>query len=588
MSTTMPPGDRRPPAPDGAAAAVAGRNEPPRAATPPTAAAPISPAQLRRRARGEPARPGPDGPAGPGRDDPVGLARRAASSPAGEHRPDVGRSNPPTGGPDGAAQLGRPGQGRAGAAGAGGSAGLGQPAGQGLDRTGQGLQGLGNALTMTGVGAKAGIALQAAGAAATAAADGAKARQRREDTRGESPAGNGRKFAGQPSSGQKKRAGETGSPSGGKTGLKDKALGAPGKALDRVDLNDKAIKAGNDNLLGEDSVAGRMAQQAYRTGLKVLGRINPKLALAVKVVPALILVVLILVVTAIIAVIVGVSAPGAPEAVEDTEALEDTEISDDHLRAYKGAALEHGVPWPILAAIGEVASKHGTVNPYTVQEMNGALPVPGPGRIEPGNDGVGGTGPLLLSDEALEHPLRVGSPHDYYDAIDSVAAILRDWVDRYVEGEIPDIDETVRVGAGGAATSIAVAFGGAPGSMIIPTEGRISSEFGYRIHPLSGARRLHAGMDIAAPGGTPIHAGAAGVVDFVGWRGGYGNTVIVDHGGGITTLYAHQSRTGTSVGSQVAQGEVIGFVGTTGYSTGNHLHWEVRVNGDPQNPRNFL
>lgn len=126
------------------------------------------------------------------------------------------------------------------------------------------------------------------------------------------------------------------------------------------------------------------------------------------------------------------------------------------------------------------------------------------------------------------------------------------------------------------------------GRFILPVGGRISSEFGYRIHPISGASRLHAGMDIAAAGGTPIGAAGAGTVLSVGWQGGYGNTVIVDHGGGIATLYAHQSRTAASVGQSVSQGQVIGYVGTTGYSTGNHLHWEVRVNGSPTNPRGYL
>ncbi|HUG85317.1 MAG TPA: peptidoglycan DD-metalloendopeptidase family protein, partial [Euzebya sp.] len=126
------------------------------------------------------------------------------------------------------------------------------------------------------------------------------------------------------------------------------------------------------------------------------------------------------------------------------------------------------------------------------------------------------------------------------------------------------------------------------GRFILPVGGRISSEFGYRIHPISGASRLHAGIDIAAPGGTPIGAAGAGTVVSVGWRGGYGNAVIIDHGGGIATLYAHQSRTAASVGQSVSQGQIIGYVGTTGYSTGNHLHWEVRVNGAPTNPRGYL
>ena len=121
-----------------------------------------------------------------------------------------------------------------------------------------------------------------------------------------------------------------------------------------------------------------------------------------------------------------------------------------------------------------------------------------------------------------------------------------------------------------------------------PLNARVTSEFGYRIHPVYGTRRLHAGMDIAAPSGTPISSAGSGVVIFAGWRGGYGNTVIVDHGGGITTLYAHQSRLGVSVGQLVDRGDNVGSVGATGTATGNHLHFEVRVNGSPTNPRNYL
>ncbi len=121
-----------------------------------------------------------------------------------------------------------------------------------------------------------------------------------------------------------------------------------------------------------------------------------------------------------------------------------------------------------------------------------------------------------------------------------------------------------------------------------PIEGRVSSEYGYRVHPIYGTRRLHAGLDVAAPAGTPIASSADGVVIFSGTQGGYGQTVIVDHGGGITTLYAHMSRLGSSNGQQVSRGEVIGYVGTTGSSTGNHLHFEVRVNGGPADPRGYL
>jgi murein DD-endopeptidase MepM/ murein hydrolase activator NlpD len=116
----------------------------------------------------------------------------------------------------------------------------------------------------------------------------------------------------------------------------------------------------------------------------------------------------------------------------------------------------------------------------------------------------------------------------------------------------------------------------------------VTSEYGYRIHPVYGTRRLHAGIDMGAARGTPIASSNDGVVIFVGTRGGYGRTVLVDHGGGITTLYAHMSETGAFDGQAVSRGDIVGFVGATGTATGNHLHFEVRVNGGPANPRNYL
>ncbi|HZN16378.1 MAG TPA: peptidoglycan DD-metalloendopeptidase family protein [Acidimicrobiales bacterium] len=115
-----------------------------------------------------------------------------------------------------------------------------------------------------------------------------------------------------------------------------------------------------------------------------------------------------------------------------------------------------------------------------------------------------------------------------------------------------------------------------------PLKGRITSGFGRRWG------RLHAGIDIAAPRGTPIHAARAGKVVFSGWMGGYGNAVVISHGGGFATLYGHQSRRAVKVGETVKQGEVIGYVGSTGHSTGNHLHFETRVNGTAVNPRRYL
>ncbi|MCS7186166.1 MAG: peptidoglycan DD-metalloendopeptidase family protein [Armatimonadetes bacterium] len=122
------------------------------------------------------------------------------------------------------------------------------------------------------------------------------------------------------------------------------------------------------------------------------------------------------------------------------------------------------------------------------------------------------------------------------------------------------------------------------GPFIRPVSGPIVSGFGYRVHPIFRRVKFHYGVDISAPSGTPIRAAADGVVVFAGWRRAYGNTVIVDHGNGLATLYAHCSRVLVSEGEVVKQGQVIALVGSTGLSTGPHLHFEVRRYGEPINP----
>jgi len=127
-------------------------------------------------------------------------------------------------------------------------------------------------------------------------------------------------------------------------------------------------------------------------------------------------------------------------------------------------------------------------------------------------------------------------------------------------------------------------FAGGPVSgmgLIWPIHGPVTSEFG----PRWGG--FHPGIDIAPPFGTPIHAAKAGVVILAGPTGGYGNFVLIDHGGGLVTGYGHQSRLAVSEGQTVSQGQVIGYEGSTGASTGPHLHFEVRINGTVQNPRRF-
>jgi murein DD-endopeptidase MepM/ murein hydrolase activator NlpD len=122
-----------------------------------------------------------------------------------------------------------------------------------------------------------------------------------------------------------------------------------------------------------------------------------------------------------------------------------------------------------------------------------------------------------------------------------------------------------------------------PGGMPVNAS-YISSGFGLRIHPLLGISRGHSGIDLPAPYGSPIRATSDGVVDSAGWRGGYGQAVEIDHGKGVQSRYAHMSRMAVYPGQAVRKGDVIGYVGSTGLSTGPHLHYEIRINGAAVNP----
>ena len=128
-----------------------------------------------------------------------------------------------------------------------------------------------------------------------------------------------------------------------------------------------------------------------------------------------------------------------------------------------------------------------------------------------------------------------------------------------------------------------------PGQLLFPVPGApITSSYGYRIHPIYGDARLHTGIDIGASAGSPILAAADGVVASAGSLGGYGNATVIEHGGGMATLYGHQSAMLVSEGDRVAAGETIGRVGCTGACTGPHLHFEVRIDGEPVNPIPYL
>jgi len=122
----------------------------------------------------------------------------------------------------------------------------------------------------------------------------------------------------------------------------------------------------------------------------------------------------------------------------------------------------------------------------------------------------------------------------------------------------------------------------------VPGYYEISSPYGWRIHPITKKRSLHTGTDIVAPTGAKINAAGAGVVIMAGWNTAYGNMTIIDHGSGISTLYGHQSRIDVKEGQSIEANEAIGAVGSTGWSTGAHLHFEVRVGGNTTDPLQYF
>ncbi len=123
---------------------------------------------------------------------------------------------------------------------------------------------------------------------------------------------------------------------------------------------------------------------------------------------------------------------------------------------------------------------------------------------------------------------------------------------------------------------------------LVPTTGRLTSSFGYRRHPVSGYRDYHNGIDLAANRGTPVMASGTGIVTFAGWNGAYGQVIVLDHGYGYKSVYAHLNDMSVHVGDRIKKGNTIGSVGTTGRSTGPHLHFEIHFQDTPVNPSNVL
>ena len=158
----------------------------------------------------------------------------------------------------------------------------------------------------------------------------------------------------------------------------------------------------------------------------------------------------------------------------------------------------------------------------------------------------------------------VSSTEDNSDEVeDSVTGYITDY---------SDVDNTITVAAQN-------------NMFLCPVIGRISSEYGYRTHPVTGQYSMHGGIDIAANKGTDINVAYSGIVDSVGYSSSYGNYIIVSHNDNLKTLYAHCSKIIAKEGQEVEKGEVIALVGNTGRTTGSHLHFEVRVSGNRINPR---
>ena len=157
--------------------------------------------------------------------------------------------------------------------------------------------------------------------------------------------------------------------------------------------------------------------------------------------------------------------------------------------------------------------------------------------------------------------------------------------------------QAARAAAAAAAAASAQSSGGqgasdnwvqGTGQLGWPVSGEITSPYGYRVHPIWGTTIYHSGIDIGVDEGTPVHAADGGVVVWSGWMGGYGYAVVIDHGNGLSTLYGHNSELAVDEGQSVAKGQVISYAGSTGNSTGPHVHFEVRVNGDPVDPMGYL
>ncbi|MEW9673612.1 peptidoglycan DD-metalloendopeptidase family protein [Ammoniphilus sp. 3BR4] len=287
------------------------------------------------------------------------------------------------------------------------------------------------------------------------------------------------------------------------------------------------------------------------------------------------------------------------------------EIPANFIPIYKAAEAQYGVPWNLLAAHHRVettfstnvsVSSAGAVGAMQFMPATwagwkyphtplGKITIPidisdpsviakgggygvdgdGDGKADPYNpvDAIYSAAKYLAANGAAEGRIREAI-YAYNHSEDYVMEVMS-YAERYVK-----VPQVVQMDAGNGLVNP------------VPTGYRVSSDFGFRIHPTLKNEEKHTGIDLAAPEGEPAVSITTGKVSYAGWRGGYGNTVIVDYGNGVQALYGHLSKIAVEPGTTVKAGQLVGFIGSTGRSTGPHLHFEIRKDGKPIDPEQFI
>jgi murein DD-endopeptidase MepM/ murein hydrolase activator NlpD len=278
---------------------------------------------------------------------------------------------------------------------------------------------------------------------------------------------------------------------------------------------------------------------------------------------------------------VGLSLPAAlpPQALQLDESARAQQL---HAQMTAGERGLNGKPRDIKSAAAELAS-------LFVYQMLAAMrrTVPKSGLLDKGF--AHDTYLSLFDQEIARHMAR-------REDLGLTALLQRQLKDADADRQLPGRTNTalprpptaLPAGRATAIDTYRQQAGRTDGMFMLPVEGQHTSSFGLRMHPIDHAERLHSGMDIAAPTGTPIQAAAAGQVVFSGTQAGYGNVVVIQHAEGYATLYAHNTENLVSVGTPVSQGQPIATVGSTGRSTGPHLHFEVRKDGKQLDPALFF